>query len=374
MKHNRSIKNAGWAVGTYCNANCKHCYSKTFRNHCNPLTYKEILYVLDKLKGFGIETLNIGGNEPIFTDGNDTSKSKLPFIIKEAKKRGLILGITTNGTTVDYLIRNHFEEFKMVDEWDLSLDSPFQQEHDENRGIKLYNLVITSLNHLKLQKVNFSIVMCLMNWNSTPKHAELFYKISKLYSCELRINTLKPVNPSHFMLLPSVKQTIDFIKELNKYYNQNSCSDPSLSFGLDGITNSCPCGIDSFAISGKKEDGAIMISPCVYLQNHMVGNLLNEDISDILEKEPFAIMRERHNNYQIQCREINCKNINVCRGGCAARAYLINNDIKSADPYCPLLFQNRNYDEQFKLNTNNSINTSKVHENYLCTWIGRARI
>ena len=86
-----AIKNVGWSIGSYCNANCAQCYSREARKNGDLLTEADILTVLDKLETLGVRTMNLGGNEPIFTHSLQPQDSILPFLIREVKKRGPML-------------------------------------------------------------------------------------------------------------------------------------------------------------------------------------------------------------------------------------------------------------------------------------------
>ena len=129
-----SIKNIGWSIGNYCNAKCKHCYSWKMRAGAKDiLSKKEIDLIIDKLINYNIETINFGGNEPIFTNGSDVSKTMLPYIIEKFYNANIKAGVTTNGYTAQHLYHNYFKQFLMVNDWDFSLDSPYKEKHNANR-------------------------------------------------------------------------------------------------------------------------------------------------------------------------------------------------------------------------------------------------
>ena len=50
-----AIKNVGWAIGSYCNARCAHCYSREARKNGDLLTREDIVTVLDKLQKLGAD-------------------------------------------------------------------------------------------------------------------------------------------------------------------------------------------------------------------------------------------------------------------------------------------------------------------------------
>lgn len=121
------IKNIGWSIGNYCNAKCNHCYSwKTRKKSSDILTEDEVSVIISKLIDWGVETVNFGGNEPIFTNGKDVEQTMLPDIVRRLTRADITCGITTNGYTALYLYEHHRDVFLMVNDWDLSLDSPYR--------------------------------------------------------------------------------------------------------------------------------------------------------------------------------------------------------------------------------------------------------
>ena len=359
-KYKYGINNVGWSIGALCNANCVQCYSREARQNGDLLSQNDILIVLNKLETLGVRTINLGGNEPIFTHSLDDKDSVLPFLIREAKKRGMIIGITTNGTTAVLLNRDFADEFDMVDDWDISLDSPFKDEHDNNRGCGFYDIAMEALDLMRTRGCNASIIYCLMRFNCTIKHARALSEITKKYKVDLRINTLKPTREELMKLEANSKMINDFFIALSQYYIVVHNSDISTAVTTEDNINNCPCGKYSFAISPKRKS-EIHITPCVYLQDFGVGNILKDDIDLLLESDIFNTFRD---NVPHDCEY--CKDIKNCNGGCLAYKILMSKD-EICDPRCHIKEQKKPIfikDCQFK-------DLAHVHENYLCTWIGR---
>ena len=107
-----NIQNVGWSLGNYCPYGCKHCYSLSARRVGADLTKDMVDRIVDQLAINGIKTVNMGGNEPIFTNRANVQNSLLPYIITSLKERGIDVGITTSGITLIHLynkFRNAFE-------------------------------------------------------------------------------------------------------------------------------------------------------------------------------------------------------------------------------------------------------------------------
>ena len=138
-----SFENIGWTVGNHCNATCGHCYSWKVRKDSREfLTREDVIRVVEQLKRLGVKTVNLGGNEPIYTHGPAIRETILPFIIRTLREAEIPVGLTTNGVTFTYLDEHHREELMMINDIDFSLDSPFEDEHDTNRGNRLHGLIL----------------------------------------------------------------------------------------------------------------------------------------------------------------------------------------------------------------------------------------
>lgn len=369
-------RNIGWTVGSYCNAHCGQCYSwKVRRNNRQWLTKREVRHIIDQLVRLGISTVNLGGNEPIFTQGADASKSLLPFILRELHEHDIPVGLTTNGTTFWYLCEHHRDELMMVNDIDFSLDSPFAEEHDAGRGAPLFERVVRGVQKSRDLGIDCSIIVCGMKSNFNKDQLSAFLALTKLLQCELRCNLLKPVEPSLVDLMPSTEQFYEgmaFLLANSDYITlTESCAGAVVDRGSAG----CPCGTSSFRINGKSLDGRVPLSPCVYLHDFRVGDLLTEDIFEILNRPEFQRFRERWAHAPKKCRDRHCRFLESCRGGCAARAYLLRGSIDELDPYCAY-----DYMEEFgqlpRMPEPSAAGVDhgvRVHDNYLCTWIGQVK-
>ena len=150
---------------------------------------------------------------------------------------------------------------------------------------------------------------------------------------------------------------------------------------LSAVTNNqdshrCPCGRTSLRIHSITPDGKIPVSPCVYIHDYKVGNLLEDDILDIINSEPFKEFRRRNAHPELIKGCENCERKLICGGGCAAKAYLCNlwetgeRDVFVREPGCPKEYGVR---ENYTYSKHEDKNESLVHMDYLCTWIGKPR-
>ena len=175
------IKNIGWTLGNDCPCKCKHCYSFSVRQKGKNLTKEIVDKVIEQIEKLNVETVNLGGNEPIFTNGLDVKKSMLPYILKELNKRNIKVGITTAGISLIALKNTYPECLELLNDVDISLDSPFENEHNENRGGDVYKYAIQALEICKEYNIESGIIMCAMNWNFTKDRIDALLEIAKKY-------------------------------------------------------------------------------------------------------------------------------------------------------------------------------------------------
>lgn len=368
------FENIGWTVGNFCNATCGHCYSwKVRRDSREFLTETDVRRIVGQLVRLGVKTVNLGGNEPVYTHGRDIGKTLLPYIIRTLHEAGIPVGLTTNGVSFLYLDKYHPRELRMINDIDFSLDSPYQQEHDLNRGKKLYAVTIQTIQRALELGIDCSVIACGMRGNFNEQYLHAYLSLTELLGCEFRINTLKPVEPS---LIPEMPTAAQFYEGFAYLLGNTDCitlGESCLGAFVEAGTEGCPCGTSSFRINAKTKEGTVPINPCVYMHEFKVGDLLSEDIFDIVESPAFTQFAARRQRLPRACRETDCQYLERCRGGCSARSYLIAGDLDSKDPYCPHDYVRErgvvpSLPKGIAIGCDHGI---RVHDNYLCTWIGK---
>ncbi len=163
-------------------------------------------------------------------------------------------------------------------------------------------------------------------------------------------------------------------------YLLNKCetidiTEPILGAAVNNRQSSrCPCGRTSLRIHSITHDGKVPVSPCVYLHDYKVGDILQDDILDIIMSEPFKEFRRRIANPQVidECRK--CPRLDICGGGCIAKSYLSHYwntgecNIYQKEPGCYLDYKGYFDIDGFRISDEIK---SLVHIDYLCTWIGK---
>ncbi|WP_082393645.1 radical SAM/SPASM domain-containing protein [Nocardia arizonensis] len=370
-----TIKNIGWTLGNDCPYRCTHCYSMSAREKGQDFTEEIVDRIVAQLASVGVETVNLGGNEPLFTNGANPANTLLPRIIHGLTDAGILVGLTTSGITLLYLHRNHRAAFNRLNDVDISLDSPYPEEHNANRGAKLYKQAMQALTLLQDAEIPHSVIMCAMNWNFTIDRIDALLDTARRYDAHVRINPLKPVEQAHMQSALSAEAYYEGFSHLMERCAPVDLGEPPLAtvMGYSGAKG-CPCGRTSFRIHSITPDGRIPVSPCVYLHDYKVGDLVVDELIDIINSPQFATFRRRTANPDVIPTCSGCGLIEACRGGCAGRAYLHHahttgtRTLFAADPYCPRDIAPKN---RFPMNPTISSGQRLVHMDYLCTWIGK---
>lgn len=84
-----------WAITYRCSKNCPECYAMRFRQDGHELSLDASLKVVDRLAGWGVFQLALGGGEPFEKDG-------LQEIASHAAASGLVVHITTGRKDLNY--------------------------------------------------------------------------------------------------------------------------------------------------------------------------------------------------------------------------------------------------------------------------------
>lgn len=371
------IKNIGWTLGNDCPYRCTHCYSMSAREKGMDFTPVIVDRVVEQLASVGVETVNLGGNEPLFTNGSNPANTLLPRIIDGLTDAGILVGLTTSGVTLIHLERDHKESFARLNDVDVSFDSPRPDEHNANRGARLYKQALTALEICQRHGIDHSVIMCAMNWNFTPDRIVGLVDLAKSYDAHIRINPLKPVEPAHMESALSPEQYYEGFFLLASLCEPVDLGEPPLATVMDyADADGCPCGRTSFRIHSITPDGRIPVSPCVYLHDYKAGDLVRDELSDIIRSPQFASFRRRNRNADHVDGCAGCDLIGTCRGGCAARSYLHHahhtgeRSLFARDPYCPKeIAPAQAFPQKPVIRSEKRL----VHMDYLCTWIGRPR-
>ena len=167
-----------------CQCRCQHCGVALYKkSKDNELKSREILHLIDETRKLGARQIYFFGGEPLL-------KAELPYYIKYAKQKGFKTRLDTNAFLLNEKKAKELKEAGL-DLIGISIDSPYESEHDKLRGISgLFNKAINGIKYCKENSIK-----CFISTYTTK---------SKLKNCELEktINMAKRLNVKTRILSP----------------------------------------------------------------------------------------------------------------------------------------------------------------------------
>lgn len=335
-----------WSIGigttNVCNMKCLHCYSRSSKYYY--ITVEEIAKLVESIQ---VNSINFGTGEnglnPHFTG-----------ILKYLNKRNIKMSLTSNGYTIQKLLKDELACFNDID---VSIDFPTKEKNDRFRGEGAFDMAIGAIKKCKDIGIETSIACCMTNRNY--RRIGTMVKLAReLGISNLRVNIYKPVHTNEFTT--DYEEFWTGIALLLENSEIISCSEPIVNtvIGINKISSrGSPCGKNSFRVKPNRE-----IVPCVYWKK---GDIR---IADLNQQGELAILKSKEfqkmNIVPNKCK--GCEFEDICRGGCTARRYY--RDLNSPDRYCYIINQRPTPEltYHFAADTNRK---NFVHSGYLCTII-----
>ena len=135
-------------VSAICNMDCKFCFAN-WRENKKQLPLEKVISIIDKLKEYGIEAINLTGGDPIL-------RNDIVEICKYCKEKGIMTIISTNGIE---LMRKK-EILNYIDSINLPLDSFNPDIHNLMRPCAVKNhhgLVLELIEYINKNHPNIKI-------------------------------------------------------------------------------------------------------------------------------------------------------------------------------------------------------------------------
>ncbi|MCD6485200.1 MAG: radical SAM protein, partial [Candidatus Odinarchaeota archaeon] len=354
-----------------CNMNCKHCYSKQFRE-LNPELKKQRLqkslsFIEDNHQY--ISAINYGTGENTLLDEWYILLDRIyeidPVILQ---------GVTTNGflgVQMEKSAEKREIVLKTINDVDVSLDFADRDLHNNmRRNPHAYDWVIKTLEVCKEYDISRTVVMVATPETFKKDNLRRLIETAEKYDANLRINIYRPVG--------FVRE--DFIISQRDFFNGIRYITEVLGWKI--LANSDPL---FSALAGEKKyhgdftgnssirilhDGSM--TPSTYL---ITGDWIYCNIfygtCDRLDKLSFNSLFKRYNKGELPelCKK--CEFKEYCRGGAFDRRYLWYKTFEKPDPYCPFHGEQPvKYNPFAELSKYKSKkNIELVHDGYLPTLI-----
>ena len=135
-------------VSSICNMDCKFCFAN-WRENRKQLPLEKVKSIIDKLKEYGIEAINLTGGDPLL-------RNDIVDICKYCKEKGIMTIISTNGIE----LMNKKEVLQYIDSINLPLDSFNPDIHNEMRPCAVKNhhkLILELIDYINNNYPNIKI-------------------------------------------------------------------------------------------------------------------------------------------------------------------------------------------------------------------------
>ncbi len=329
-----------WEITQGCNLRCLHCYNGSGKPLRSELSTSEAKRVLDDLKSCEVIWVAITGGEPLM-------RSDLFEIVEYARKIGLSVLLSSNGTLIDAARAARLANLEL-EGIQISLDGPDAATHDLQRGIEgAFKRALLGLRLLRdagVRNLTVATVATSGNYRTVPDVLQLAIE----YGAQgFRVMNLVPGvgterNPGLFLtplqrqwLYAAVKEREQrFAQDLNVFdetpagYLARGCV-PDVPDDLQ-LPLGCPAGRSVAKIS---PDG--FLYPCTYFtsQDSRIGDLRTDRLHDCWNKETPVLTTLRHLDHLTgHCGA--CAFLRICGGGCRACAYNYFGHLNASDPTC----------------------------------------
>ena len=139
-----------FCITSICNAKCKHCSSWNY-NHDN-LSTEKIIKILEELASCGVMQIGFSGGEPLLHPDFDE-------IIKRAIELDFIIGVGTNGRTINEEIVTKIKKLK-IHKIQVSLDGNNSHTHNDFRGVDgLFEEAISGIELMISKGISVNVCM-----------------------------------------------------------------------------------------------------------------------------------------------------------------------------------------------------------------------
>ena len=315
-----------WHITHECNLRCAHCYQEDYAEGSS----KEKLFsFLDEYEEFvnkrGLEPqINLTGGEPLLHPA-------FYELAKSIRKRGIRLGVLTNGTLIDGRCAEKLKELKPVFV-QISLDGT-QSIHDSIRGVGSYEKALRGIDELKKQgvKVLVSFTAQKGNYSCFSELAKVCRKhgADKLWWDRVVSEDTEALSLSTNEFVSLCAQA-DKVRRKYEFLRSKTKIDNGRALQFIGTANHC-----RYTCSAGKNlliflaDGVVM--PCRRLP-FVIGNLNENSLENIVGES--EIMKELADSpVPEEC--MRCPYAAACRGGAKCVTYAQTGELHRADINCP---------------------------------------
>ena len=334
-----------WNTTYRCNLTCSHCYaSSTSTRHVDELSTTEGINFIESLRTFSGLILVFSGGEPL-------CRPDIHTLIQAASDQGLRPVLGTNGT----LLKDHADRLKEdgLKKAGVSLDSPIPRIHNTLRGSqKAFKLVCEGIRYCQEIGIPTQIHTTIGEHNISD--LEEMIHLAENFGCDaihfffmvptgraIRLEMLSTVNYEHLLekLYELQKSSSILVKpvcapQYLRVFSQQLKKDGNeeieknfQSFGhFTRFKRGCIAGSSYARVNPFGE-----VTSCPYI-DLVIDSIRNRPFLEIWQNSP--ILNQFRNGSLVKGKCSQCDYLNLCGGGCRARAYSMFKQLDAVAQRC----------------------------------------
>jgi radical SAM protein with 4Fe4S-binding SPASM domain len=339
-----------WNATNACNLRCRHCYAASGVKSRLELSTSDALRMVRDISLLGSRILIVSGGEPLMRDD-------IPEVCREAKRRGLRVLVSTNGTLITDQVVYYLKRCG-VDYVGVSLDG-LGQTHDEIRGAKgSFARALQSLKMLRDSGIMTGVRMTVFkkNLKDVPRLIELLEEIGVNRFC---LYHLVYSGRASGMVWEDIsrnerKQLIDYLVEKALEWRKTRGEIETVAMPADGVyallklKENYPSLVDKaldYLRSRGGDPSATRLLNVDHLGNahpnqfwwdHSLGNIRTQSLASIWYNKSDSLLnklRRKHEHLRGRCGRCPAK---LLCGGFRVRALRVYGDPWMEDPSCYL--------------------------------------
>ncbi len=341
-----------WNCTRRCNLACRHCYSDSTSRRYDEMSTDEAMAFLDDIAGFGSPALLLSGGEPFV-------RPDLFEVMGEARRRGLAVTISSNGTMVNQT-RARAVAAAGVRYVGISIDGR-EDEDDAFRGRRgAFRRSMAGIAALKEEGVRVGVRVTLTA-TAIAALPEIFAMVEREGIDRVCFYHLVPAGrgvSQEAVAPPGVRRAVEGIfawaedlvareapvevLTVNNYadgpalYLRERCRDPELADRIHERLswNGGACNARGVGLAAVNWEGRV--KPDQFWGGPVLGSVRERPLSRIWSDPPpqLARLRRRSDNLTGRCSD--CRFLGICGGGLASRALASGAGLEGSDPGCHL--------------------------------------
>lgn len=326
------IKSAWLTTNRSCNLRCKWCYAQNTLKPRVFMDFEKALKAVKVLRTYGTKKIVLIGGEPTIYD-------HFFELIECIRKNDINCTVATNGVAFKDLTFAKRTVESGVNNINISIKATTEEEYENSTGISCLKQVMKGYNNLKM--IGFNPIVSYVIVNDNKEEFNQLIDLLKANNVnKIGLQFVKPVlelkQNNNIMDVRSMARFVEYIYEKMKESNMEYSVEVSFPLCLikenilsnliseNKITTCCHIQKGN----GIVFDTDFKVLPCNHFAEYPFSEIpidfsKENSIENLWSSEEVKYFRQKARCYpSLKCRE--CKNWNICGGGCFTRWLFIN--------------------------------------------------